>query len=92
MHDAFGIPWSEFYDQDTEAAWTVKSRDGLCRNLPPCLFLFRDSHSTTLNRMLFVTCAEYNSYRPYREMLTYKPLNNNAVLRKIRVQKQILLI
>ena len=29
-----------------------------------------------------VTCAEYNS-----EMLTYKPLTNNAVLRKISVKK-----
>ncbi|CDQ78334.1 unnamed protein product [Oncorhynchus mykiss] len=31
------------------------------------------------NQMLFVTCVEYNRCRPYREMLTYKPLTNNAV-------------
>jgi hypothetical protein len=30
----------------------------------------------------FVTCAEYNS-----EMLTYKPLTNNAVFRKIKSKK-----
>ena len=29
--------------------------------------------------MLFVTCAEYNSCRPYRKMLTDKPLTNKAV-------------
>ena len=34
------------------------------------------------NQMLFVTCAEYN----LSEMLTYKPLTNNAVLRKISVK------
>ncbi|XP_036823969.1 ceramide synthase 2 isoform X1 [Oncorhynchus mykiss] len=33
--------------------------------------------------MLFVTCAEYNRCsRPYSEMLTFKPLTNNAALRK----------
>ena len=32
------------------------------------------------NQILFVTCAEYNRCsRPYREILTYKPLTNNAV-------------
>uniref|UniRef100_A0A4W5MEA8 Aminotransferase class V domain-containing protein n=1 Tax=Hucho hucho TaxID=62062 RepID=A0A4W5MEA8_9TELE len=31
------------------------------------------------NQILFVTCAEYNRCRPYSEMLTYKPLNNNAL-------------
>ena len=34
--------------------------------------------------MLFDTCNEYNRCRPYSEMLTYKPLTNNAVLRKIQ--------
>jgi hypothetical protein len=37
------------------------------------------------NPIAFVTCAVYNRYcttRPYSEMLTYKPLTNNAVLRK----------
>ena len=32
--------------------------------------------------MLFVTCADYNKYRPYSEMLTYKPSTNNAIVRK----------
>ena len=31
------------------------------------------------NHILFLTCAEYNRYS---EMLTYKPLTNNAVIRK----------
>jgi hypothetical protein len=39
------------------------------------------------NNILFVTCAEYNRCRPYREMVTYNPLTNNAVLRKIIVKK-----
>ena len=30
-------------------------------------------------QILFVTCTEYNRCRPYSEMLTYKPLTNNAV-------------
>ena len=34
------------------------------------------------NQILFITCAEYNS-----EMLTYKPLTSNAVLRKSFPQK-----
>ena len=33
----------------------------------------------TSNQMLLVACAEYNTIRPYSEMLTYKPLTNNAV-------------
>ena len=33
------------------------------------------------NQMLCVTCT-YNKCRPYREMLTYKPLTNNAVQEK----------
>jgi hypothetical protein len=35
-----------------------------------------------LNQIVFVTCAEYNRCRRYSEMLTYKSLTNNAVLRK----------
>ena len=31
------------------------------------------------NQIVFVTCAEYNTCRPYHEMLTDKPLTNNAV-------------
>uniref|UniRef100_A0A4W5M397 Uncharacterized protein n=1 Tax=Hucho hucho TaxID=62062 RepID=A0A4W5M397_9TELE len=34
------------------------------------------------NKIVLVTCAEYNTCRPYSEMLTNKPLTNNAVLRK----------
>ena len=35
---------------------------------------------TNLNQIkCYVTCAEYNRCKPYREMLTYKPLTNNAV-------------
>uniref|UniRef100_A0A8C8IWV5 Uncharacterized protein n=1 Tax=Oncorhynchus tshawytscha TaxID=74940 RepID=A0A8C8IWV5_ONCTS len=28
----------------------------------------------------YVTCAKYNRCRPYHEMLSYKPLTNNAFL------------
>ena len=35
------------------------------------------------NQIVFVTCAVYNRCsRPYSEVLTYKPLTNNAVLRR----------
>ena len=33
---------------------------------------------------LFVTCAEYNKCRPYREMLTHKPLTNRVVQEELR--------
>ena len=36
------------------------------------------------NQILFVTCAEYNRCRPYRETLTYKPLTNNAVQERVK--------
>ena len=35
------------------------------------------------NQFSFVTCAEYNRFEPYSEMLTYKPLTTSAVLRKM---------
>uniref|UniRef100_A0A4W5MTU9 HERV-H LTR-associating 2b, tandem duplicate 1 n=1 Tax=Hucho hucho TaxID=62062 RepID=A0A4W5MTU9_9TELE len=35
--------------------------------------------SNKSNQIVFVTCAEYNRCRPYSEMLTHKPLTNNAV-------------
>jgi hypothetical protein len=38
--------------------------------------------------MLSVTCAEYNRCRAYREMLTYKPLTNNAV-QEIELRKYL---
>ena len=34
------------------------------------------AHAVESNQILFVTCAEY-----YSEMLTFKPLTNNTVLR-----------
>ena len=45
------------------------------------MHLGMDSTSVESNQIVFVTCAEYNS-----EMLTYKPLTNNAVFRKISVE------
>jgi hypothetical protein len=33
---------------------------------------------------VFVTCAEYNKYRPYLEMLTCKPLTNSVVQEELR--------
>ena len=48
------------------------------------------SHNSTTkwpelkSNQTFVTSAEYNKYRPYREMLTYKHLTNSAVQEKLR--------
>ena len=39
--------------------------------------------------MLFITCTEYNRCGPYREMLTDKPLTNNAV-QEIELRKYLL--
>ena len=36
------------------------------------------------NQTLFATCTEYNKYRPYREILTYKPLTNSSVQEELR--------
>jgi hypothetical protein len=36
------------------------------------------------NETLFVTCAENNKCRPYREMHTYNPLTNSAVQEELR--------
>jgi hypothetical protein len=43
-----------------------------------CDKTFKEAPKITTRQMLFVTCTEYNRCRPYREMLTYKPLTNNA--------------
>ena len=42
------------------------------------------THNIKSNKMLFVTCSEYNS-----EMLNYKHLTNNVVLRKIPQNKKL---
>jgi hypothetical protein len=55
------------------------------RALPENLLLI----SLPSNQMLFVTCTEYNRCRAYREMLTYKPLTNNAV-QEIELRKYLL--
>ena len=36
-------------------------------------------HMWELLQILLVTCAEYNRFRPYSEMLTYEPLTDSAV-------------
>ena len=45
---------------------------------------------TSFQIKLYLSRVEYNrGSRPDSEMLTYKPLNNNAVLRKISVKLKI---
>ena len=44
-------------------------------NAPP---LVCEHWAKQINKIVFVTCAEYNRCRTYREMLTYKPLTNNG--------------
>ena len=63
------------YKQEQEKYWKGQFRYGQMKR--------------QIKLIVFVTCAEYNRCRLDREMLTYKPLTNNAV-QDIELRKYLL--
>ena len=52
--------------------------------IPYVFNYFAQRHDTVFKSNQTLSHAEYNKCRPYREMLTYKPLTNSAVQEELR--------